>query len=902
MEGVTRNASKPGWTPAPEISSVVRMPSHLLTTKFHAPVWRPASVSRPRLVAQLQAGLAEGRKLTLISAPAGYGKTTLAAEWLHALAGEPPVAWLALDARDDDPARFLSYCLAALQRIHPNLGQGIQSLLDLPQLALAPALLDALINDLAGLDAPLALALDDYHVIGQLAIHEALNYLVEHQPPNLHLFLLSRTDPPLHLARLRVRGQMTELRSHDLRFTAGEARQFFGLTPRLSLADETLRALNERTEGWVAGLQLAALALQHQPDPVTFIETFRGSHRYVLDYLADEVIRQQGEALRSFLIQTSVLERFTADACCALTGQPDAQAVIAQLEQANLFIVPLDDERVWYRYHHLFSDYLRTLLTKEQQTELCKKASVWHETREHMAEAVHYALASGDPEFAADVIERALNNKATWSGGNLAQWLSWLDALPAQAYQSRPQLSLDASRILYLGGRLDLAEQRIAQTEQTLKSLPATPEIEQMLALAALYRGAIAAVRGDSQQAIEQIAFARSRIPPENHLAHARAFFSLGLAREIADQTELAVENYLQSSAEAQSASVIFLAVHALCAAAQVQIKQGRLRLAERTCHAALQLAHGTRIAPLGLARVILGAIALERNDLAAAERLLGDGIVLARQGGLMDDVALGLALFVRLRVGQGDTDGALAVVQEVKSITQVYGIQRTDVLASAYLARLQLRMGQKSAAAQWAVEVRPLLAAVPHEFVEMTLARILLATDELEALPAILHSLLERATAAGRMQSCIEALLLLALCHHAKGDTAAALDRLGKSLRLAAAEGYTRIFLDEGKALLDLLPWARHCAPELVDSLLSMSSPGSGATPAPLGQSREPLSAQEVRVLRLIAAGKSNQEIAGELVISLGTAKWHVHNLLQKLGVTSRGQAMVQARELGLH
>lgn len=878
------------------------MLNRFLATKFHAPAWRPSDVARPRLVEMLQAGLTAGRKLTLIAAPAGYGKTTLAAEWLHALDGQPPAAWLTLEPADDAPARFLSYCLAALQRIHPNLGQGIQSLLDLPQLPLAPALLDDLINDLAGLDAPLTLALDDYHVIGQPAIHEALNYLVEHQPPNLHLLLLSRTDPPLPLPRLRVRGQMTELRSHDLRFTAGEARQFFGLAPRLSLADESLRALNERTEGWVAGLQLAALALQHQPDPVTFIETFRGSHRYVLDYLAEEVIRQQGEALRCFLIQTSVLERFTADACCALTGQPDAQAVIAQLEQANLFIVPLDDERVWYRYHHLFSDYLRTLLTKEQQTELCKKASVWHAARELMAEAVQYALASGDPEFAADVIERALNNKATWSGGNLAQWLSWLDALPSQAFQSRPQLSLDASRILYLLGRFELAEQRIAQTEQTLKSLPATPEIEQMLALAALYRGAIAAVRGDSQQAIAQIAFARSRIPHENHLAHARAFFSLGLAREIADQTEPAVENYLQSSAEARSAGVIFLAVHALCAAAQVQIRQGRLRLAEQTCQTALLLADGARIPPLGLARVILGGIALERNDLAAAEKLLGDGIALARQGGLMDDVTLGLALLARLRVGQGDTGGALAAVQEVKSITQVYGIQRTDVLASAYLARLQLYMGRVQAATQWAAEVRPLLAAAPHEFVEMTLARVLLATDELEALPAILHSLLERATAAGRMQSCIEALLLLALCHHAKGDTPAALDWLGKSLRLAAAEGYARIFLDEGQALLDLLPRARLCAPELVDALLGMSLPASGAPPAPLGQLPEPLSAQEARVLRLIAAGKSNQEIADELVISLGTAKWHVHNLLQKLGVTSRGQAMVQARELGLH
>lgn len=877
------------------------MLNHFLTTKFHAPAWRPGAVARPRLVAQLQAGLAAGRKLTLIAAPAGYGKTTLAAEWLHALAGQPPVAWLALDPGDDDPARFLTYCLAALQRVQPALGQDAHSLLGLLQLPPIPALLNDLINDLARREAPLILALDDYHVIGQPAIHEALNYLVEHQPPQLHLLLLTRTDPPLPLPRLRVRGQMTELRSHDLRFTAGETRQFFDHALNLTLAEAALAALDARTEGWAAGLQLAALALQHQSDPVAFIETFRGSHRYVLDYLAEEVIHQQGEALRSFLVQTSILERFNADVCCALTGRADAHAAIAQLEQANLFIVPLDDERIWYRYHPLFSDYLRTLVTRSARSRLYQQASAWHEANGLMVEAVQYALAGDDADFAADVIGRAWQRDATWSAGNLTQWLSWLDALPPHAFQSRPQLSLDASRILYLAGRFELAEERLAHTEQTLKSLPATPEIVQALALVALYRGAIAAVRGDAPQAIALIAFAQSRIPREQHLAHARAFFSLGLAHEIADQTGQAVENYLHASDEAKAAGVLFLAIHALCAAAQAQIRQGRLRLAEQTCRAAIPLAEGARLPPLGLAWMILGGIALERNDLAAAEKLLSNGIALARQGGLMDDVILGLISLARLRAGQGDPHGALAAMQEARSIVQAYGIQRLDALTAAYLARLQLHLGQTPAAAQWAAEIRPLQAAAPHEFVDLTLARVLLATGDPEALPAILDPLLERASAAGRLQTCIEALLLLGLCQHARGDTPAALAWLGQALRLAAPAGYVRIFLDEGNALLDLLPTARHHAPALVDALLSMSPAANGVPPAPDTQLAEPLSAQEARVLRLIVAGKSNQEIADELVISLGTAKWHVHNILQKLGVTSRSQAIAQMRELGL-
>lgn len=878
------------------------MTIRLLATKFHIPPWRAAAVNRPRLLERLSAGLRENRKLTLVSAPAGYGKTTLVTGWIHSLAqegGSLRLAWLSLDEADNDPARFLSYWLAAFQQADGAIGENIQPLLDLPQLPPATILLDELLNELAALEAPILLALDDYHLITHPHIHEALEYFITHQPAPIHLVLTTRADPPLPLARLRARGQMTEIRARDLRFTPEEARRFFDLSLNLSLAEETLRALDERTEGWAAGLHLAGLALQNQTGALRqrFIDTFRGSHRYVLDYLAEEVIRQQGEEIRAFLTQTSILDRFTAAACSALTGRADAQAVIAYLEQANLFIVPLDDERTWYRYHHLFSDYLRTLLNPPEQIELNKKAAAWHEANDLMVEAVQYALASADPDFAADVIERALTKDTTWSGGNVALLSSWLDALPPQALLSRPQLSLNASHILYLSGRFELAEKCIAQTEQALTSVPDTPGAEQMLALAALYRGSIASVRGDARQAIEQTTFAQARLPRENHLAHARAFFSLGLAYELSGQTGLAVQNYLQSSDEATSAGVLFLAVHARCAAAQVQISQGRLHLAEQTCREAIQLAAGRRMAPLGLAYSILGGIALERNDLAAAGQLLQDGITLARQGGLLDDVILGLVFLSRVRAVQGNPTGALATFQEASSLIQAYGIQRISNLAAAHLARLQLYMGQKQAAAQWAVEYQSIRATSPHEFAELTLARVLLATGELEAIPAILHPLLARATTAGQNQACIEVMLLLALFHQAQKDTPAALAWLGWSLRLAAPEGYARIFLDEGQPLLDLLPGARNNAPEFVNTLLDKSQAASGA----LAALPDPLSEQEQRVLRLIVAGKSNQEIAAELVISVGTAKWHVHNILQKLGVGNRPQAIARARELGL-
>lgn len=880
----------------------------LLATKFHIPPWRTGLVARPRLLEELQRGWTENRKLTLISAPAGYGKTTVVAEWLNALTPRPSptgrgtgvkVSWLSLDEADNNPARFLRYFLAAFQQTDHAPGEQAQSLLDMPTLPPLPSLLDDLLNDLAALASPLVLILDDYHVITNPQIHAALEYFLEHQPASTHLVLTTRADPPLPLARLRARRQMTELRARDLRFTPEEARDFFGLA-NLPLAENALRALEERTEGWAAGLQLAALALQHRPNPETFIETFRGSHRYVLDYLAGEVIQQQGEGIRAFLTQTSILDRFDADLCNALTGRDDSQAIIARLEQSNLFIIPLDDERRWYRYHHLFADYLRSLLSKPEQFALYRQAAAWHEANDLTTEAVRYALACGDDAFSAAIIEQALGRDSTWSDGNLAGLAAWLEALPPETVRSRPRLGLHASRVWYLQGRFDEAEKQLAQTEGILQSQPRSPENDVLAAMTELYRGAIAAVRGDFQQALALVPAAQARIPPENHLAHARAFFSLGLVYEIAEQTAPAVENYLQSSAEARAAGVLFLDAHGLCAAAQLQISQGRLNLAAQTCRQAIQQAEGAHLPPLGLAWSILGAIALERDDLASAETFLQDGIAFSRKGGLLDDVVTGLASLGRLRAYQGDLAGMKAVVDEVQSIMQNFGIPRGEQLARAHLARFQHFLGQHEAASRWAEEYQSLRAQPLRAFDELTLARILLSTGKLESLPGILYPILEKATTAGRMQTALEAMILLGLYYRARGESAAALEWLAKSLELAAPEGYIRIFLDEGPPLLELLPRVQHVAPGLAEALLNTTPTSAESRSAPLKQLPDPLSEQEIRVLKLIVEGKSNAEIAAELVISVGTAKWHVHNILRKLGVGNRPQAIARANELG--
>ncbi|MCP4932916.1 MAG: helix-turn-helix transcriptional regulator, partial [bacterium] len=593
----------------------------LLKTKLHIPHRRPDTVPRSLLIKQLNEHIQ--RKLTLIAAPAGYGKTSLASEWIHTLQSETAkatsnnqITWLSLEEADSEPIRFLSYVIAALQQGAPEIGVGALSLFEMAQAPPINTVLNELINDIAGLDYHIMLVLDDYHVISHPEIHEALLYLVEHQPHQMHLVMTSREDPPLPLSRLRARGEMAEIRMHDLRFSLDETTQFFSHAMNLDLESEMISVLEARTEGWIAGLQLAGFVLKNLPDHHAFIDTFSGSHRYVLDYLTDEVLQSQDEEVRQFLVQTAVLKQFNTELCQAVTGNPNSQFILEQLEQTNVFIVPLDHERVWYRYHHLFADSLLTELSKTEASELVKKAAAWHEANDLIFEAVTYALDSADPEFMADMIDVALQQETIWSSGNLVLYLSWLEKLHDHVFKNRPRLSLNAAFVLYLSGRFDDAIQLIALAETNLDAQPASPEVETLLALVALYRGSIAAVHGDVGQAIELITFAQSRLPRTDHIAHARAHFSLGLAYELSGQADDAAKNFLRASDKAQSAGVLHLAVHAGCSAAQVLIAQGRLHRAEQACRTAIDLAEGQRFPPLGLALSILGGIALERNDL----------------------------------------------------------------------------------------------------------------------------------------------------------------------------------------------------------------------------------------------------------------------------------------------
>ncbi len=817
----------------------------LLKTKLHIPHRRPDTVPRSLLIKQLNERIQ--RKLTLITAPAGYGKTSLASEWIHSLQSETAeatsnnrITWLSLEQADSEPIRFLSYVIAALQQGAPEIGVGALGLFEMAQSPPINTVLNELINDIAGLDHHILLVLDDYHVISHPEIHEALGYLVEHQPHQLHLVITSREDPPLPLSRLRARGEMAEIRMHDLRFSLDETTQFFSQAMNLDLGSEVISVLEARTEGWIAGLQLAGFVLKNLPNHQAFMDTFSGSHRFVLDYLTDEVLHSQDEEVRQFLVQTAILKRFNSDICQAMTGNPNSQVILEQLEQTNVFIVPLDDERVWYRYHHLFADSLLTELSKAEASELNKKAAAWHAANGMIFEAITYALDSADPELMADMIDIAFQQETIWSSGNLVLYSSWLEKLPAQVFANRPHLSLNAAFVLYLSGRFDDASQLIALAETDLAAQPASPEVENLLALVALYRGSIAAVRGDVAQAIELITFAQSRLPQADHMAHARAHFSLGLANELSGQADGAAKNFLLASDKARSAGVLHLAIHARCSAAQVLINQGRLYLAEQACRTAIDLAQGQRFPPSGLALSILGGIALERNDLASAEQYLNEGLALSRQGMLLDHVIAGMAFYVHLTVCQGNKAEFSNAFDEVNAIIEGYGVERFSLVVAAYQARMQLFLADRQAVDQWAKAYQASRPDSSFEYAELTLVRYLLMSGDYKAVPSILQPLLDAARHEGR--ASMEIKLLFSRYCQDKGDIPSALKWLSEALEIAAPEGFIRIFLDEAP-VLELLPQVREIAPDLVDAILGkQKSPDDVARLSPFGKTQDSL------------------------------------------------------------
>lgn len=901
----------------------------LLATKLHVPRTPPGFVSRPRLVQQLEDGLA--RELVLVSAPAGFGKTVLLAEWSQV--GNRPVAWLSLDSGDNDPVRFWRHAVAALDRLRPGLAEQVGPLLSRPQ-STVDSVVTAVINQLATTHAEASLVLDDYHVIEAPEVHRSLMVLVEHPPPGLHLVLASRTDPPLPIPGLRGRGRLAELGAADLRFTSGEAAAMLRGAAGPALDDEGVDALVARSEGWVAGLQLAALSLRGQEDVHDFVSTFSGTHRYVLDYLTEEVLEGQPEAVRTFLLETSVLERLSGPQCDAITGRSNSQDLLEAIERANLFLVPLDEIRAWWRYHHLFADLLRARLEQQRPhriQELHRNAANWAQEQNLADDAVRHALASDDPVWAAQLIERYTD--ALILRGEGATVHRWLAALPAELVSTRPRLLLARALLDLFSGRLEGVEVMLDNAEHFADAAdePFEPSVgmaasalANVRAAIAFYRSHLAELRGDAERAIAFGQEALVKLGSNESMLGSIGSAWLAIAHWLGGHLDNAERGLAEIVARWQEAGQRYLAIRASYYLGLVDRAAGSLEGAVTTYQRALQIAASAGGSPFlgaGPAYVGLAEVAYQRNELDSAREYADEGISLCRQFAYALHLPRGLATLAWIDQATGDATRALANMREAERVAPSSEIADLLNPVPAQLALLLLRQGDLAAAVQW-VEERGLTAddevSYPREPAYLLLARVLIARDRPDRAIGLLSRLRADAAAHGRIGSLIEIHALQAHALATMGEKDTAIEVLADALVLAGNQRYVRVFVDEGPAMATLVGGlitnrtAEHSPARRVptryvtqlarafeaDPTRTASGALTGTVPSGLVIA---LSERELEVLKLLAGGKQNQEIADELYVTRDTVKKHVTHILDKLGASNRTQATVRARELGL-
>jgi LuxR family maltose regulon positive regulatory protein len=917
----------------PRLGVAVSERDVLLATKLRVPRLQRDFVPRLRLVEALEEGLA--RRLILVCGPAGFGKTALLADWVRR--GGRPVAWLSLDGDDNDPARFWRHAVAAVDRVRPGIAERADPLLGPPAPPSFEGLVTALINELAAQpgDDELLLVLDDYHLIDTRQVHDSLVFLLEHLPSGLHLVLASRSDPPLPLARFRAAGQLAELRAGELRFTAEEAAALMREAVDADLPRTMVAALAARTEGWAAGLQLAGLSLRGQPDVAGFVAAFSGSHRYVLDYLTDEVLEGQTDRVREFLLETSVLERLSGPLCDAVTGRAGGQAMLEQVERANLFLVPLDEVRGWWRYHQLFADLLRARLKQQapgRAAGLHHNAAAWCEEHGLADDAVRHALAAGDTTWAARLIERHFDE--TFWPGERATVQRWLAALPAELAGSRPRLCL-VRAILELAGSdaeragppLDAAERAFTDaTDEPFE--PSAGKAASLLvnvpAGIALGRASLAHLRGDADGTTAFASQVLAKTGEGESMLDSTARWLLAMAEWLGGRVAEAERAFAASITGWRAAGERYSAAYGCHHLGQVQRAQGRLDAAVGTYQQALEITAppGRPAMPAaGIAFVGMGEVAYQRNELEAAVRQISEGIERCRQLTYTQPLATGLAALAWIRQTRGDAAGAREAIGEAGRAAP--GPDVTSLLnpVPAQRARLLLAQGEVVAAARW-VEERGLDPDDEPGYLRepeyLVLARVLIAQDRPAQALALLGRLHTAADTQGRTGSVIEIAVLQALALAATGEEDAAVDALAGALMLACPQGYDRVFADGGRPMSALL--ARLIAAQQADQAAARGVPlgclaqvlrafdgkdaGRGAgreAAAAVPGLAEQLTARELEILMLLGAGMPNARIAEELVITVDTVKKHVSHLLGKLGAANRTEAVARARQLGL-
>ena len=927
-------ASPPGsGRHPPSLPPSMTFPDAILSTKLLIPHTRPDLVPRPHLIERLEAGLA--RALTVVCAPAGFGKTTLLSDWLrhrrHAPVeqGPPHAAWLSLDAADNDPAHFMRHFIAALRTIAPSVGATALPLLESPHPAPLHALLISAINDIAALQQTCLLVLDDYHVLHTAAIHEAMALLLERLPPQLRLVISSRTVPSLPLARLRARQELNELRLTDLRFTLNEATAFLNDGMGLRLSPGETAELEQRTEGWIAGLQLVALSLKDRTDTSDFIATFTGGNRFIADYLMDEVLARQPAVVQNFLLRTSILNQLCAPLCDAVLGWHRSADLLKQAEQANLFLNPLDPDRHWYAYHSLFADALRHHLQQAHRheiAELHERARVWYEREGLTAEAIHHALMAEDYWSTARLIEQS--TESLWMHGEARTLQRWLEALPREIMHAEPRLLLTKAWTHFAlepnaaaaPSALLLDVEAILDGEQQQGTLAriSNPELEvaELRGIVAAIRAAISSMQPEQhQRTIACAEEALACLPRQNVFWRLVAAANLGIAYVARGETTSAAAALTEAKRLALGTSNRYMAQVVLRQLAAVRQRCGQLQLAAELYREGLAIAarHGqgqsyhVRYLYLGLAKLLY-----EWNDLEGAARQLAEGLDKPARAEEQPLLALmEYATLASIKHAQGDLVGARTLIRQGEEAARQPSMPWAEPLVHAYLARLWLMDGQLEQAGGWLGEVASAFDdtfSLRQEMVQVTRARVLIALDRAGDALLVLEQLKHAAEAARRLGSVVEVLILRACALEAQGNTPDALVALEQALGLAHPAGYVRSFLDEGMLMAGLLHRAasQRIAPMYVSTLLSAfgNAPPSRdrAHPRTLAQRRAGLLRErEHEVLSLVARGLSNREIADQLVVALSTVKWYINTIYGKLGVHRRTQAVARAKDMGL-
>jgi LuxR family maltose regulon positive regulatory protein len=890
------------------------MSTQILATKLYIPPPRSKIVLRPHLIEQLNKGLSSGCKLTLVSAPAGYGKTTLISSWLHET--NIPSAWLSLDEGDNDPIRFFQYFITMLQKLIPDLGMDLPGILQVAQPPSFDVLINLLINETTRRTAPFIIVLDDFHVISSQPVLDMVMFLLERMSSQMHLVLLSRVDPPFPLSRLRVRNQLVDIRADQLRFTRDEIAAFLNEIMRLGLSADDLTAIEARTEGWIAGLQLAALSMRSCQDIHGFVSAFTGSHYHVMDYLVEEVLKFQPSNINTFLLQSSILNRLCGPLCEAVIDADTAKSVGRQttletLEQMNLFLIPLDEERHWYRYHHLFADVLNKRLKHQFPhllPELHRRASQWYEQNGFISEAIQHALTAGEQGRATQLIEQ--NGCFLLMSGEVPTLLNWTSAIEFKS-EAHPWLAIQMAWAQALTGNLDRVELILQTPEQLLSSLEPTVEVRTMLGTIAAARAHCANSQGDTRRAAEYAQQALRQLPDCSSISQSIRSVStsiLGDASWINGDLDEAAHAYTEAIRIGREANNLHMIIIANSNLADILMEQGQFHRAAMIYTNSLQMAvrpDGQRSPLAGRIYAGLARLSYEWDQLEDANQYVHHSIDLCQQWGDIDQQAVAYAMLARMEQIRGNLEQAREAMRNAERLAVESPFSpRWSMLVKSDLARVWLAERNLEKPSQLiqkgglSVEDEIPYSREPEY---MTLLRVFLAQKDYEAALILSKRLLQQAENSKRMGLVIEILILQSLAFQGKKDTECALAVLERALALAQTEEYVRSFLDEGEAMTRLLCQvrSRQTGSSYAAILLAKISKISGMTQPSMRLLIEPLTTREVEVLTLVKAGCSNQDIAEQLVISIPTVKRHISNIYAKLGVKSRTQAVAIGKEL---